>query len=130
MFIDSAEAWFQNGTPKYITYSAIDSSILYQGSNFTTARNFALGSSTVGIHTIRGIEQAQIYSSNGVIVLNNLPSTVNQLQLYDLSGKLITTRSIKNTSTQLTIQQNRGMLIMRLIATDGATYQQKIVSGI
>ena len=129
MFIDSAEAWFQNGTPKYITYSAIDSSILYQGSNFTTARTFALGSSTVGLPTIQGIEQSNIYSYGGILYLNNLPESVQQISIYDLAGKLIASSPIVNTSTQMTLLERKGISIIRLYANDGSTYQQKIMTG-
>jgi hypothetical protein len=129
MFIDSAEAWFQNGTPKYITYSAIDSSILYQGSNFTTARNFALGSSTVGIPTIQGIEQSNIYSYDGILYLSNLPESVQQLSIYDLTGKLISSSPIINTTSQFGLSQRKSVLIIRLYANDGSTYQQKIMTN-
>jgi len=129
MFIDSSKAWFQNGTPKYITYSAIDSSILYQGSNFTTARNFAIGASTVGISPIKGIDQANIYASNGLLVLTNLPSSINQLKVYDLTGKLIVAQQITSNSLQLNINQTEGIYVLRLISTEGNTHQQKVYLG-
>tara|TARA_B110000503_G_C7142794_1_gene411636 strand:+ start:1118 stop:1387 length:270 start_codon:yes stop_codon:yes gene_type:complete len=67
-FPDSNRLWVQAGSPRYYVNSAIDSSS-------SIARNTAIAQSTVGIN--RSIlEDAQIYSYNGELVIKNLQKEI------------------------------------------------------
>jgi hypothetical protein len=87
-FPDSNRLWVQAASPRYYVYSAIDSSIAYQGPNSTTARNVALAQSAVGLNgTI--LNDAKVYATNGRLIIKDLPKEINSFTIRNVKGQVI-----------------------------------------
>ncbi|WP_417611442.1 T9SS type A sorting domain-containing protein [Owenweeksia hongkongensis] len=116
-FVDANRHWFMSGTPRYTVYSALDSSLAYQGFDENAALNTALqiaGNTTVGIDEV---SQKDFYVSQspGAVRLHNLPKGANTIQLVNLTGQVV--KSINNVSedgsyTLLTSNMNAGIYLV------------------
>lgn len=87
-FPDSNRIWVNGGSPRYYVYSAIDSSIVYQGSNSTTARNTAIAQSVVGLEK-SFLANSSIYIVEKQLQLKDLPSFIESVMVYNLKGQLV-----------------------------------------
>ena len=126
MFIDTTERWYQSGTPRYIVYSAVDSSIVYEGRNATTARNIALNNSTVASLNTYNLDKFTIASSSRRIDLSNLPEDLKEVELIDLTGRTI--QRFSSVSNQLTIHTNNitGIALLKFTSQNQQVGTRKI----
>ena len=110
-FPDSTRDWVNGGSPRYYVYSAIDSSIVYQGPNSTTARNMSLAQSTVGLRN-NLLANSHIYIAGDQLQMKNLPSTVKSVLIYNLKGQLIVQERIENENQLINLAHlNSGIYI-------------------
>ena len=90
-FIDANELWFQSGTPRYTVYSPLDSSLAYQG--FSESDAFAKAQELASQTTVSIKEAASnafyISQSTGSIGLHYLPKSMVELQVTNLTGKVV-----------------------------------------
>ena len=118
-FPDSNRLWYQGSSPRYFVYSAIDSSIVYQGSNSTSAKNAALAQSTVGINK-NVLEDAKIFASNGKVIIRNLPIGISSVKLFNIQGQLLLSQSLNSTSSTLDVSSfNKGIYIVQFSGLKG-----------
>jgi len=87
-FPDSTRAWVNGGSPRYYVYSAIDSSLVYQGPSSGTARNMALAQSTVGIDESL-IENSKFIYNSGNLIISEIDASAKSIQIYSISGQLM-----------------------------------------
>ncbi len=130
MFIDTTERWYQSGTPRYIVYSAIDSSIVYEGRNATTARNIALNNSVVtSINDYTSVNNVKLLNSRRQLTLANLPDDLQSIHLVDISGRTI--KQITPTADQVSISAERpaGVYFLRFISNANQVAILKVPLG-
>ncbi|MFT6166573.1 MAG: hypothetical protein ACJASF_001262 [Vicingaceae bacterium] len=118
-FPDSNRLWVQAGSPRYYVYSAIDSSIVYQGPSSSIARNTAIAQSTVGIN--RSIlEDAQVYSYNGELIINNLPNEIKALKIFNANAQLIVEKETQANNQIINLSNyGKGVYIIQFISPKG-----------
>lgn len=126
-FADSNRQWVAGGSPTYYVYSAIDSTIVYTGSNPTTARNIAIAQSTVGLKKSI-LDGSSIYYSNNSIYLKNLRDNIETLSIKALNGQTIKEIMI-NTNVDLINVENlpKGLYILNFKANDGKQDSKKLL---
>lgn len=118
-FPDSNRLWFQGSSPRYYVYSAIDSSIVYQGSSSTLARSNALAQSTVGLNSTV-LDDAKIYSFDGQIIIKDLPIGITEMKLFNTSGQLVFERDLNTTNSNFDVSEvNKGIYILQFSGTKG-----------
>ena len=128
-FADSSRSWAASSSPRYYVYSAIDSTIVFQGSSRTVAQDSALNHSTivVGLNELSAAEQIKVVYNAGQIELKNLPEKTIELFVYNLNGKLIEKRRDFNLSTSInTAGFEKGIYILQLRTKDGFTINKKL----
>jgi hypothetical protein len=124
-FPDTGRVFVNNATPYYYVYSALDSSLKYQGTNRTLAFNTALQNSLVGVRKVTPPTHFKLYARGGQLVIEGLnPAAGARLQVYDLSGKLIMDQSLHRNPERLGIDAS-GILLVDL-QTSGTRHRRKI----
>lgn len=114
MFIDSSEQWYLNGTPRYVVYSAIDSTIVYDGRNPSTARNVALNNSLVtSIVSYNAINEINIRNTPNGVELLNLPSDLVSIDIIDLSGRTIKFYPTNSTQIDIKFPNSSGIYLLK-----------------
>tara|TARA_R110002049_G_scaffold66165_5_gene173011 strand:- start:873 stop:1607 length:735 start_codon:yes stop_codon:yes gene_type:complete len=127
MFIDSTEQWYLRGTPRYVVYSAIDSTIVYDGRNPTTARNVALNNSLVtSITSYESINEIKIKSTPGGVKIMNLPSDLTQIDLIELSGRTIKSLPIDATQIDISFPNISGIYLLKFTNSKNQVGTKKI----
>lgn len=130
MFIDTTERWYQSGTPRYIVYSARDSSIVYQGRNATTARNIALNNSVVGsVQNYTAVDDVKMLNYGSYLVLTNLPSDLQSIQLVDINGRLISPFNPNSNQVSISAERPAGVYFLRFTSTSNQTATLKVALG-
>ncbi len=130
MFIDTTERWYQSGTPRYIVYSAIDSSIVYQGRNAATARNIALNNSVVSsVNDYTAVNDVKLLNNGRQITVANLPDDLESIHLVDISGRIM--KQLKPSADQVSISGERhtGIYFLRFISNTNQIATLKIALG-
>ncbi|MFT6948596.1 MAG: hypothetical protein ACJARP_003030 [Vicingaceae bacterium] len=118
-FPDSNRLWFQASTPKYYVYSAIDSSIAYQGTSSTLARNAAIAQSTVGLNK-NILLDAKVFIYNGIITIKDLPSSIDALKIYNAKGQLVFQKDLSQSSEKIDVSQfEKGIYILQFSSPKG-----------
>ncbi len=114
-FPDNNRDFLGPAMPRYYVYSAIDSSIVYNGSSSSTARSIALQNSVVGINELNALKAVSVSISNGQLTLSQLPNEPLQFEVYNVNGQLIQSASV-NTETQSigTSHIKSGIYLLRL----------------
>lgn len=103
-FVDSSEFYFQAGTPRYIVYSPVDSSIVYTGIDEAQARNKALTTSMVNINIKENkLENFGYRLRNGNLELFNVPRKKVQVRLLNLSGQVSRSFEMNNTQKEVDV---------------------------
>ncbi len=102
-FDDANRDWVGPAMPRYYVYSPQDSSIIYNGPSFTTARNQALAASTVGIKENLNDLGIEMNRTTSQLILNDIPENFNQVSLYDLKGSRISFARVANKQVRLSI---------------------------
>ena len=127
-FPDSSRAWYQSGTPRYYVYSAIDSTITYQGSSSAAARSNAIAQSVVGLKNVFKGGNIQIAYTNNQVRLNFIPEGINGYKMFDINGRLLEEATINNKS--LTIESTsfkKGIYLLQLLEKATPVGQTKIM---
>ena len=126
-FPDSTRLWVNFSSPRYYVYSAIDSSLVYQGPSSSTARNMAIAQSTVGIqdNLLRGSKF--IYTS-GQLTIENLNSAVQQISVFSISGKLVAEYSTNSTRFNQDVSNlGKGIFVLQVRDNQGSVNNKKVV---
>ena len=125
-FADSNRAWYQSGTPRYYVYSAIDSTISYQGGSSSVARSNALAQSTVDLGNIFDNKQLLFSYNNQQIQLKQVPASVDQYRLLDISGRIVNEGRVNSPNFTIQIESfNKGVYILQLFNRGKAIGQRK-----
>lgn len=123
---DSNRLWAQPSSPRYYVYSAIDSSIVYNGTSSVIARNTALAQSTVGISSSI-LNNAKVFAANDLLNIKNLPQNVNQLSIYNTNGQLVLEHRLTEGNQEINISNyKKGIYIVRF-ANEKGTESRKLV---
>ncbi len=128
MFIDSTKQWFVNGTPKYYVYNPSNGSIIYSGSNATTAQNMALNTSLItSLNNNNLLINSKIYFNRNEIIIENIPKNSNRIEVYNLKGKLLSEVIILNEMKQveIPIYQTKGIIFIRFINNNNEISSKK-----
>lgn len=86
-FIDSNEYFFSAGTPRYIVFSPVDSTVIYTGGSESQARTAALGAVNSINLPENSLERLQFYYSNGTLHFQSVPTGNTLVEIYNLTGK-------------------------------------------
>ncbi|MEQ8624221.1 MAG: T9SS type A sorting domain-containing protein [Vicingaceae bacterium] len=125
-FADSSRDWYQSGTPRYYVYSAIDSTITYQGGSSSAARSNAIAQSTVGLSNVFDNKQLLYIYSKQQIQLKQVPSSVDQFRLVDLSGRIVNEGNVNSSLLSIQVGNlNKGVYILQLFNRGNAIGQRK-----
>lgn len=126
-FADSARDWVNGGSPRYYVYSAIDSTIVYQGPNSTTARNMALAQSVVGIQKSNLREDFNLRFANEQLSLS-APLNIKSVQIFSIDGRLVVNRLINQPAIEITTSGfANGMYIVLVEDENGNLGSEKIL---
>ncbi len=114
MLINSLEKKHLNDIPRYVVYSLIDSTIVYDGRNPSTARNAALNNSLVtSVVSYNAINEINIRSTISGVELLNLPSDLAFIDVIDLSGRTIKSIPIHSTQIDINFLNSSGICILK-----------------
>jgi len=126
-FADSSRRWYTGSSPKYYVYSAIDSSIVYQGSNSTTARNMALSQNTVGIDKAL-LAESNVFYSNGSVIMEDLPSELQAISIYNISGQLLKQINSIQSSEIIDVSDfKKGTYVIQFVSNEQKVSSKKIL---
>lgn len=126
-FPDSNRLWVQASSPRYYVYSAVDSSIVYQGPNSSIARSMALAQSTVGIQK-KILQDAKIFVTNELLNLENVPQNIEKISIYNTNGQLVLNQFITRGYEQINISGfKKGVYIVRFSSDNGNFESRKLV---
>ena len=118
-FPDSNRLWVQAGSPRYYVYSAIDSSIVYQGPNSAIARSTAIAQSTVGINKSI-LKDAKVYSYNGELIIKNLPNEIKALKIFNANAQLVLEKESQDKDQVINLANyEKGIYIVQFISPKG-----------
>ncbi len=96
-FVDANRTWYGAGTPQYFVYDPADSTLAYQGFSESTARTTAqnLSNPSIGIQEVKISQKTFFISqSDGYLQLHNLPSEPVDVQIFDLTGKVVKSQKV------------------------------------
>lgn len=129
-FADSSRSWHNNSTPRYYVYSAIDSSIVFQGSSRTVAQDSALKHSTistVGLKDLFKQYDIEVLYQQGQLNITN-SKLLNSLAIYDLSGRLVLQQSVNSEQAQInTHSLPKGAYVLQLTDRTGLVGSRKLM---
>lgn len=126
-FADSTRDWVNGGSPRYYVYSAIDSSIVYQGSSSTTARNMALAQSVVGLQKLDLIKTYNLRVANNQLLLSSTTNKIKSLQIFSIEGKLVVNQLVNETSAEISTNGfTNGMYIVLVEDENGKLGSEKV----
>jgi len=129
-FADSSRSWAASSSPRYYVYSAIDSSIVFQGSSRTVAQDSALNHSkiSVSLNDLNEIDQFQLLYQSNQIILKNLPKNTSELIIYDLNGRIIDRKpNAKLYSPISTSGFKKGVYILQIRTLKGLGANKKLL---
>lgn len=128
-FIDSAQYFFATGTPRYLVYSPVDSSLIYQGGSDSQARNLALNASQTGLSLRRNysLESISFFINKGTLRFSALPSENVLVEIYNLTGQKEKVQNLSKDNAVLPLNDlPKGIYLMRL-SSKGQAITRKIV---
>lgn len=126
-FNDTSRSFLGPAMPRYYVYSAIDSTIIYNGPNSTTARNLAVQNSVVGIEELNALKAVDIRVIDQQLVIRKQDNDLVQLKIVDLQGRMIEDISFYHNQTTVDFNGlSKGLYIVNL-QNDGASYSTKIL---
>ena len=127
-FADSSRSWVNGGSPRYYVYSAIDSTIVYQGSSSSTARSMAIAQSTVGIKKIDLKADLNLKVSYGELSISSSLNRIKSVQLFSVDGKLILNQLVNSNFYKTNISEyTKGSYIILVEDINGNLGTDKIV---
>ena len=128
-FIDSSQYFFATGTPRYLVYSPVDSSLIYQGSNDAQARNLALNASQTGLslRQNRSLEGINFFINKGSLHFSGVPAENILVEIYNLTGQKEKVQKVSKDNAVLPLNDlAKGIYLMRL-SSKGQAITRKIV---
>lgn len=128
-FPDTGRSWAASSSPRYYVYSAIDSSIVFQGSSRTVAQDSALNHSTilVGIDELDKVKGLKINSQRDQLYISNLPEGMSELVIYDLNGRELKRKVSTSSETSInTAGIDKGIYILQLRSAKGIEGSRKL----
>lgn len=128
-FIDSSQYFFASGTPRYLVYSPVDSSLIYQGSNDAQARTLALNASqtVLSLRQNKSLEGINFFINKGTLHFSGVPSENILVEIYNLTGQKEKVRTVSKDNAVLPLNDlAKGIYLMRL-SSKGQAITRKIV---
>jgi hypothetical protein len=114
-FADSVRDWAINQSPIYYVYSAIDSTIVYQGSSRVTAQNTAISQSVVGLNSFFLSNQIKLNYLDNTLYLSEIPTEVSSIRLLDVQGRMLLEERANNTMQVELNETTKGLIIVQFI---------------
>ncbi len=129
-FVDSAEYYFQSGTPRYLVYDPADSSLIYQGGNENQARNFALGASQINLGQAQfKLEDLDFFINRGQLNFRNVPPGRTLIEIYNLAGKKEKSFQLSESHKVLNISDlPKGIYLVRMSGIKSALTRKIVIS--
>jgi hypothetical protein len=128
-FIDSNEFFFSAGTPRYIVYSPVDSTIIYTGGSESQARSAALNASNSISLPENSLESLQFYYANGSLHFRKVPSGNTLVEIYNLTGKKERVLTLRKDRKDFSISDlPKGIYLMRLSNQSAAVTRKIVIS--
>lgn len=127
-FIDSAEYYFQSGTPRYLVYDPKDSTLIYSGASESQARSTALAASQVNLTNQKfGLEDLDYIQSRGQLNFRNVPEGNTRIEVYNLAGKKEKSFQLRKDHKVFNISDlPKGIYLLRMSNANSA-FTRKIV---
>lgn len=126
-FADDQLRFFDAGTPRYIVVDPSDSTIDYQGSSITTAKQRATAlAATVGVEELDQIEWS-IYQNQSDLYIEGLKTQDIEVSLIDLKGQLVLNESLNgNQQFVLPLEKMESGIYLLHIRSNGKSYYHKL----
>ena len=128
-FIDSSQYFFDSGTPRYLVYSPVDSSLIYQGSNEGQARTLALNASqsSLSLRQHQSLEGINFFINQGAVHFSSVPAENILVEIYNLAGQKEKVQKVSKDNAVLPLNDlAKGIYLMRL-SSKGQAITRKIV---
>lgn len=128
-FIDSNEYFFEAGTPRFMVYSPVDSSLVYTGASESQARAAALSASNAVSLQENTLENLQFYYANGVLQFKKVPSGNTMVEIYNLTGKKERVFTLRKDRKEYVLSDlPKGIYLMRLSNQSSAITRKIVIS--
>jgi hypothetical protein len=128
-FIDSSQYFFATGTPRYLVYSPVDSSLIYQGGSDSQARTLALNASQTGLSLSQNsvLESISFFINARSVHFSSMPAENILVEIYNLTGQKEKVRNLSKDNAVLPLNDlAKGIYLMRL-SSKGQAITRKIV---
>lgn len=128
-FIDSNEYFFDAGTPRFMVYSPVDSSLVYSGGSESQARAAALNASNSVSLQENTLESLQFYYANGTLQFKKVPSGNTLVEIYNLTGKKERVFTLRKDRKEYSLSDlPKGIYLMRLSNQSTAITRKIVIS--
>lgn len=126
-FPDSTRLWVNGGSPRYYVYSPIDSSIVYQGPNFNTARTTALAQSVVGL-SAANLETSKFFVNAKQLTVESKGTLINTISVFQINGQLAYEENVNTTATKIDLSNlGSGTFIVQLKGANNEINNKKVI---
>lgn len=113
--------------PRYYVYSAIDSTLIYNGSSSTTARNMAIQNSVVGIEELQALKAVSFQIINQQLIIEKQNQTAVLFKIIDLSGRMVQSFTVNQAQKTVDFSKySKGIYVVNMV-TEGAAFSRKIL---
>ena len=128
-FIDSSEYFFEAGTPRYLVYSPVDSSLIYTGGSESQARNAASNAAASVTIKENSLETMQYFYQNGLLSFRKVPAGNTLVEIYNLAGKKERTFTLRKDRRDYPLSDlPKGIYLMRMTNEQSAITRKIVVS--
>lgn len=128
-FIDSSEYFFEFGTPRYLVYSPVDTSLVYEGGSQSEARNKALDLVNALSTSENSLEALRFNYNDGSLNFENVPQGNTLIQIYNLAGKKERVFTLRGDHKSFTLSDlPKGIYLMRLSNSQSALTRKIVIS--
>jgi positive regulator of sigma E activity len=130
-FADVNKDWFSLGTPRYHVISPLDSTVVYAGSNWNTAKQTAetLASQIIGIDEVDLVNHISLTAQRLTVNLSQ-PASNAEITLFNITGQKLMEEQGNTGQTQISINLNQtlkpGIYLVRVLA-DGKEVVKKMM---
>jgi hypothetical protein len=128
-FIDSSQYFFATGTPRYLVYSPVDSSLIYQGGSDSQARTLASNASQTGLSLSHNsiLESISFFINKRSVHFSSMPAENVLVEIYNLTGQKEKRENLSKDNAVLPLNDlAKGIYLMRL-SSKGQAITRKIV---
>ncbi len=128
LFADGQKVYLKDNALNIVHDLATAYTFTSEAGQFDTRFEVIYADKTLGNNNLTKNKDVVVYTNNGEIVIESKQSTIVSVELYDVQGRKVVSKSNINKNIFNVNTATKGVLVVKVLTKDGQSFTQKVVN--